>query len=90
LALELRDLPLNRSFSASRRDTSPHNPSSPATPFVESFHARVRDELLDVEARVVIGDWHQDYNHQRAHSALGMLAPAVSAASVSLAAAAGV
>ena len=64
---------------------------------MESFHSRVRDELLDVEefsclaeARVVIGDWQQDYNHHRPHSALGMLAPAVFAASVALAAAAGV
>ena len=73
-------------------------PGSPwRNPFVESFHSRVRDELLDVEefsclaeARVVIGDWQQDYNHRRPHSSLGMLAPAVFAASVSLAAAAGV
>jgi transposase InsO family protein len=44
-------------------------PGSPwQNPFVESFHSRVRDELLDVEefscladARVVIGDWQQDY-----------------------------
>jgi putative transposase len=56
-------------------------------PFVESFNARVRDELLDVEAfsclaeaRVVIADWREDYNHHRPHSALGMLAPAVFAA----------
>jgi putative transposase len=73
-------------------------PGSPwQNPFVESFHARVRDELLDIEelsclaeARVVIGDRQQDYNHERPHSALGMLAPAVFAASVPLAAAAGV
>jgi putative transposase len=44
----------------------------------------VRDELLDVEefsclteARVVIGDWHEDHNRRRPHSALGMKAPAV-------------
>jgi putative transposase len=56
-------------------------------PFVESFHSRVRDELLDVEefsclaeARVVIGDWREDYNWRRPHSALGMKAPAVFAA----------
>ena len=56
-------------------------------PFVESFHSRVRDELLDVEefsclaeARVVIGDWQQDYNLRRPHSALGMKTPAVFAA----------
>jgi putative transposase len=56
-------------------------------PFVESFNGRVRDELLDVEqfsclaeARVVISDWRDDYNHHRPHSALSMLAPAVFAA----------
>jgi hypothetical protein len=50
----------------------------------------VRDELLDVEefaclaeARVVIGDWREDYNWRRPHSALGMRAPAVFAASLS-------
>jgi putative transposase len=55
--------------------------------YVESFHARVRDELLDVEefsslaeAKVVIEDWREDYNERRPHSALGMKAPAVFAA----------
>ncbi len=45
-------------------------------PLVESFHSRVRDELLDVEefcslaeAQVVIGDWREDYNRRRPHSA---------------------
>ena len=63
-------------------------PGSPwQNPFVESFHSRVRDELLDVEelsclaeARVVIEDWREDYNQRRPHSALGMRAPAVFAA----------
>jgi putative transposase len=63
-------------------------PGSPwQNPFVESFHSRVRDELLDVEqfsclaeARVVIGDWREDYNWRRPHSALWMKAPAVFAA----------
>ena len=43
-----------------------------AEPVVESFHSRVRDELLDVEefaglaeAQVVVGDWREDYNRQR-------------------------
>ena len=56
-------------------------------PFVESFHARVRDELLNVEqfaclaeARVMVGDWREDYNQRRPHSALGMLTPAAFAA----------
>ena len=63
-------------------------PGSPwENPYVESFHSRVRDELLDVEefsclaeAKVVIGDWREDYNHRRPHSALAMKAPAVFAA----------
>jgi putative transposase len=63
-------------------------PGSPwQNPFVESFHSRVRDELLDIEelsclaeARVVIGDWQEDYNHRRPHSALAMKAPAIFAA----------
>jgi putative transposase len=66
----------------SRTGTAYIEPGS--NPFVESFHARVRDELLDVEefaylaeARVVIGDWRADYNHHRPHSSLGMRAPAV-------------
>jgi len=66
-------------------------PGSPwQNPFVESFHSRVRDELLDVEelsclaeARVVIGDWQEDYNWRRPHSALGMKAPAMFAAECS-------
>jgi len=55
--------------------------------FVESFHARVRDELLNVEqfaclaeARVVIADWREDYNTRRTHSALGRQTPAAFAA----------
>jgi putative transposase len=69
----------------SRTGTAYVEPGSPwQNPYVESFHSRVRDELLDVEefsclaeARVVIGDWQEDYNHRRPHSALGMKAPAV-------------
>jgi len=72
----------------SRTGTAYIEPGSPwQNPYVESFHSRVRDELLDVEefsclaeARVVIGDWREDYNLRRPHSALGMRAPAVFAA----------
>ncbi len=56
-------------------------------PFVESFHARVRDELLNVEqfaclaeAQVLIDDWREDYNTRRPHSALGMRTPEAFAA----------
>ena len=80
----------------SKAGTAFIEPGSPwQNPFVESFHSRVRDELLDVEqfsclaeARVVISDWQEDYNWHRPHSSLGMLAPTVFAAQ--LAAAAGV
>jgi len=60
------------------------DPGSPwQNPYVESFGSRVRDELLGVElfsclaeARVMVEDWREDYNHRRPHSALGMTAPA--------------
>jgi len=51
--------------------------------FVESFHGRFRDECLNreqlhtlTEARVVIGDYRQEYNRHRPHSRLGYLSPA--------------
>ena len=51
--------------------------------FVESFHGRFRDECLNreqlhtlTEARVVIGDYRQEYNTLRPHSRLGYLSPA--------------
>jgi len=50
---------------------------------VESFHGRFRDECLNreqlhalTEARVVIGDYRQEYNRHRPHSRLGYLSPA--------------
>jgi putative transposase len=59
-------------------------PGSPwQNPYVESFNARVRDEVLDVElfdtlaeARVILADWHGAYNAEHPHSALGMTSPA--------------
>lgn len=51
--------------------------------YVESFNSRIRDECLNINsfysllhARVVIGDWKHEYNHDRRHSALGYQAPA--------------
>jgi putative transposase len=49
------------------------DPGAPwQNPFVESFHSRMRDELLNLEefyslaeARVVIADWREDYNTRR-------------------------
>jgi putative transposase len=55
--------------------------------YAESFHSRVRDELLNVElfsclaeARVIISDWQEDYNTRRTHSSLGRRTPAAFAA----------
>ena len=73
----------------SRTGTAFIEPGSPwQNPFVESFHSRVRDELLDVEefsclaeARVVICRLARGLQPgRRPHSALGMKAPAVFAA----------
>jgi putative transposase len=74
----------------SRTGTAYIDPGSPwQNPYVESFHSRVRDELLDIEefsclaeARVVIGDWQEDYNQRRPHSSLGMRSPAAFAATL--------
>ncbi len=63
--------------------TSYIDPGAPwQNPFVESFNARVRDELLNLEeiscmaeAEVLIEDWRQDYNAHHPHSALGMKTP---------------
>lgn len=50
--------------------------------YAESFHARLRDELFNVElftslheAQVITGDWRQHYNTRRPHSALGYATP---------------
>jgi len=57
--------------------------------FVESFHGRFRDECLNreqlwtlTEARVVIEDYRQEYNHRRPHSGLGYQSPARYAAGI--------
>jgi transposase InsO family protein len=51
--------------------------------FIESFNARLRDELLDGEifyslreAQVVIENWRRHYNQLRPHASLGYRAPA--------------
>ena len=56
--------------------------------WVESFNARLRDELLDVEefstlaeAQVLAADYRDEYNSNHHHSALGMMSPSRFAAS---------
>jgi len=59
----------------------------PASPwengYVESFNARMRDELLDgeiflslAEMKYVVDRWRMDYNHYRPHSSLDYMTPA--------------
>lgn len=59
---------------------------APASPwengYAESFHGKVRDELLAVEefgslreAEVVGAEWRRAYNHDRPHSSLGYRTP---------------
>lgn len=51
--------------------------------YVESFHGKFRDELLNVElfdtlweAKVLIEQWREEYNRFRPHSSLGYRPPA--------------
>jgi len=51
-------------------------------PFAETFHARLRDELLDqelfqslAEARVMLEQWRRWFNEERPHGALGDKTP---------------
>lgn len=64
-------------------------PGSPwQNPYVESFNARFRDEVLDVEeignlaeAKFLAAEFRADYNANHHHSALGMMSPSRFAAS---------
>lgn len=62
------------------RYIAPGKPTQNA--FIESFNARLRDELLNetlftslAQARAVLAAWKDDYNNARPHSALGNLTP---------------
>lgn len=70
--------------------TSYIDPGAPwQNPYVESFNARLRDELLSceifdtlTEARILCEQFRIDYNWNRPHSALGNLPPAKYAATL--------
>ena len=65
-------------------------PGSPwENAYSESFNSRLRDELLNrevfgslKEAEVLLAEYRRAYNHDRPHSSLGYVAPAVFAARV--------
>jgi len=51
--------------------------------YIESFHGKLRDELLNgelfdtlLEAQVILEQWRREYNTVRPHSALGYRPPA--------------
>jgi putative transposase len=58
-------------------------PGSPwENPYIESFHDKLRDELLNrelfsnlLEARVLTENWRREYNEIRPHSSLGYKTP---------------
>jgi transposase InsO family protein len=57
--------------------------------YVESFNGKLRDELLNRElflgldeARYVLDEWRNDYNHRRPHSGISWMTPAVYAANL--------
>lgn len=59
--------------------------------YAESFHSRLRDELLNAEvfadvreARALAAAWRHEYDHHRPHSSLGYLPPAAFAATASV------
>jgi transposase InsO family protein len=80
---------INRWLADKQVETLYIKPGSPwENGYIESFHARLRDELLDRElfysvkqAGVLAEDWRVEYNHHRPHSSLGYKAPAAFAAS---------
>lgn len=59
-------------------------PGSPwQNPYVESFHSRFRNDCLnrewfinELDARVTIADWRENYNQRRPHSGLNYRSPA--------------
>jgi putative transposase len=74
---------VQRFLEEMRVDTLFIEPGSPwENGYVESFHSRMRDELLDGELflhidemKYVVERWRMDYNHYRPHSSLSYMTP---------------
>ena len=74
---------LRKAFKEHRIRTHYIEPGSPwQNPFIESFNARLRDEVLNqeifgsvTEARILIERWRYEYNTEHPHSSLGYLSP---------------
>lgn len=79
---------LRRFLAAAQVGTLYIEPGAPwQNGYAESFHSRLRDELLNAElfasladAKTLAASWRNDYNHRRPHSSLGYKTPAQFAA----------
>jgi transposase InsO family protein len=75
---------IRRYLAAAGVETLYIEPGSPwGNGYAESFHSRLRDELLNAEwfsglrdAQALAANWKNEYNHRRPHSSLGYLPPA--------------
>jgi len=81
---------LRRFLGAAEVETLYIEPGAPwENGYAESFHSRLRDELLDAEiftglrdAKALAAGWKNEYNHRRPHSSLGYRTPAAYAATL--------
>jgi len=81
---------LRRFLAAAQVQTLYIEPGAPwENGYAESFHSRLRDELLDAEiftglrdAKALAAGWRNEYNHRRPHSSLGYRTPAAYAATL--------